>query len=100
MGRRDALVQVISSNPKAKFVTRLVQFGSEPLFDHVLSPSQLAQQVTSLNSQLKPYGIPVTISDLRVGWSRADALIKEVPLFDVHELPFFSGSATTGEWCN
>jgi hypothetical protein len=35
MGRRDTLLGILHSNPKAKFVTRVLQFGSEPLFDWV-----------------------------------------------------------------
>jgi hypothetical protein len=35
IGRRDALFGILHSNPRAKFVTRALQFGSEPLFDNV-----------------------------------------------------------------
>lgn len=51
-GRRDALFQSLSSNAKAKFVTRAVQFGSEPLFDKVLPEDTLAQQIKAAKQTL------------------------------------------------
>jgi hypothetical protein len=62
--RRDSLFSLLKSNPKAKFVTRVVQFGSEPLFDGVLDPDALAQQVVDAKKELADLNIPVTVSDM------------------------------------
>jgi len=62
--RRDNLVNSLFSNPKAPYVTRVVQFGSEPLFDDVLTVNSLASQVKRLKGILAPLGIPVTVSDM------------------------------------
>jgi hypothetical protein len=63
-GRRDNLLGTLHSNPKAKFVTRVVQFGSEPLFDWVLDPPVLAAQVVAAKANLSSLQIPVTVSDM------------------------------------
>ncbi|KAF9020415.1 hypothetical protein BDZ89DRAFT_1072248 [Hymenopellis radicata] len=44
IGRRDSLLATLHSNPRAKFVTRVLQFGSEPLYDGVLDPDDLARK--------------------------------------------------------
>ena len=66
--RRDVLLGTLHSNPKAKFVTRVVQFGSEPLFDDVLPPSTLASNVRAAKTNLTSLQISVTISELAYGW--------------------------------
>ncbi|KAH6909233.1 hypothetical protein BKA70DRAFT_1222110 [Coprinopsis sp. MPI-PUGE-AT-0042] len=38
MSRRDTLFDTLRFNPKARFVTRATQFGSEPLFDSAIMP--------------------------------------------------------------
>ncbi|KAK7032747.1 B-(1-6) glucan synthase [Favolaschia claudopus] len=68
MGRRDALFAILHSNPKAKFVTRALQFGSEPLFDFVLDPPVLAEQVIAAKANLSSLKIPVTISEMAFGY--------------------------------
>jgi exo-beta-1,3-glucanase (GH17 family) len=67
INRRDVLFAALHANPKAKFVTRVVQFGSEPLFDNVLPHDQLADQVISSKASLSSLGIPVTVSELAYG---------------------------------
>lgn len=97
--RRDLLVSTLTSNPKAKFVTRGVQFGSEPLFDNVLPHEELASQVLSLKSQLSGVGIPVTVSELAYGYQQqggAQDVLDAIDFINIHMLPFFSGEATTG----
>lgn len=48
-------------------MTRVVQFGSEPLFDNVLSPADLAEQVIAAKANLSSLDIPVTVSELAYG---------------------------------
>nr|GAT52508.1 b-(1-6) glucan synthase [Mycena chlorophos] len=98
--RRDALFSILHSNPKAKFVTRVVQFGSEPLFDSVLPPATLAAQVRSAKENLTILGIPVTISDMAYGYQKsmndgAQDVLDAIDLIDAHMLPFFSAKAST-----
>ncbi|KAG6850114.1 hypothetical protein H0H93_001035 [Arthromyces matolae] len=64
MKRRDDLFSILHSNPKAKFVTRAVQFGSETLYDHALNPETLVAQIKSAKDQLASLHISVTVSDL------------------------------------
>ncbi|KAG6850115.1 hypothetical protein H0H93_001036 [Arthromyces matolae] len=64
IGRRDTLFAALHANPKAKFVTRVLQFGSEPLFDQVLTPYQLIDQVNLAKANLSSLHIPVTVSDM------------------------------------
>lgn len=64
MKRRDELFSILHSNPKAKFVTRVVQLGSEPLFDHALDPDDLIAQVHLAKNKLASLHISVTVSDL------------------------------------
>ncbi|KAI9442198.1 hypothetical protein H4582DRAFT_2054704 [Lactarius indigo] len=83
--RRDTLISTLHSNPKAKFVTRVVQFGSEPLFDQVLSPAQLTAQVNAAKQSLSDIGIPVT------------DVLDAIDSINAHMLPFFAATATTSD---
>jgi len=97
--RRDALFLALRSNPKAPFVTRAVQFGSEPLFDNVLSPAQLAQQMSAAKSTLSNLHIPVTVSDMVYGFQErggAADVLAAADFINIHTLPFFSPQASTG----
>ena len=98
MTRRDSLFASLHSNPKAKFVTRAVQFGSEPLYDQVLPPDELAAQVTAAKQNLADLGILVTVSDMAYGYQSnggAQSVLDAVDFIDLHMLPFFSTTATT-----
>jgi exo-beta-1,3-glucanase (GH17 family) len=68
IGRRDTLLAALHANPKAKFVTRVLQFGSEPLFDGVLPVDELTAQVEMAKANLSSLGIPVTVSELAFGY--------------------------------
>ena len=68
MGRRDVLLAALHSNPRAKFVTRVLQFGSEPLFDDVLPVDELTAQVEMAKANLSDVHIPVTVSELAFGY--------------------------------
>jgi len=97
--RRDSLFATLHSNPMAKFVTRVVQFGSEPLYDHVLSPADLTAQVLAAKVNLSDIGIPVTVSELAYGYQSnggAQNVLDAIDSINIHMLPFFARSATTG----
>ena len=101
IGRRDALFKSLHTNPKAKFVTRGVQFGSEPLFDDVLPHSQLAKQVKLAKANLTSLNIPVTVSELAYGYQErggAQDVLDAIDYINVHMLPFFSQDASTGDF--
>ncbi|KAK0493207.1 hypothetical protein EDD18DRAFT_1310725 [Armillaria luteobubalina] len=66
--RRDALFATLQSNSKAKFITRVVQFGSEPLYDNALTHEDLTAQLIAAKGRLSNLGIPVTISELAYGY--------------------------------
>ena len=96
--RRDSLFATLHKNPKAKFVTRAVQFGSEPLFDHVLPAGELASQVKSAKQNLASLGIFVTVSEMAYGYQSsggAQAVLDAIDFVGLHMLPFFSTTATT-----
>jgi len=101
IGRRDTLFGILHSNPKAKFVTRAVQFGSEPLFDQVLSPPDLIAQVDAAKQNLSSLHIPVTVSDLAYSFRdlhKTDGgpeVLEAIDYIDAHILPFFSTKAST-----
>ena len=100
MTRRDSLFASLHSNPKAKFVTRVVQFGSEPLFDNVLPHDQLAEQVTLAKANLSDLNIPVTVSELAYGYQErggAQDVLDAIDSINIHMLPFFDQTASTGE---
>lgn len=100
VSRRDNLFGTLHSNPKAKFVTRVVQFGSEPLFDQVLSPDELAAQVLSAKKNLSSLDIPVTVSELAYGYQEnggAQNVLDAIDSINIHMLPFFSSKASTGK---
>jgi exo-beta-1,3-glucanase (GH17 family) len=97
--RRDALFSSLQSNPKARFVTRVVQFGSEPLFDNAISPQQLAQQVLAAKASLSNLHILITVSDMAYGFQErggAPQVLDAVDFINAHTLPFFSTQASTG----
>ncbi|KAJ2918500.1 hypothetical protein MD484_g1937, partial [Candolleomyces efflorescens] len=72
--RRDALFNILKSNSKAKFVTRVVQFGSEPLYDWAIYAADLANERKDDGSM---------------------DVLKAVDFVDAHMLPFFSQQAST-----
>ncbi|KAF5342415.1 hypothetical protein D9611_001374 [Ephemerocybe angulata] len=98
--RRDALFSVLKSNAKAKFVTRTVQFGSEPLYDWAIGAQDLANEVKSAKSSLSSLGIPITVSEMAYGYQvrQNDGsmdVLKAIDFVDAHMLPFFSQQAST-----
>ncbi|KAH9176449.1 glycoside hydrolase superfamily [Lactarius sanguifluus] len=98
--RRDTLFGALHSNPKAKFVTRVVQFGSEPLFDSVLSPDDLTEQVLAAKRSLSSLGIPVTVSELAYGYQKsggAQVVLDALDFINIHMLPFFAQTASSGD---
>ena len=98
IGRRDTLLAALHSNPRAKFVTRVLQFGSEPLFDDVLPHNQLAEQVELAKQNLSSLNIPVTVSELAYGYQErggAQDVLDAIDSINIHMLPFFSQNAST-----
>lgn len=96
--RRDDLFNTLHNNTKAPFVTRGVQFGSEPLYDDVLSHESLTEQVVLAKILLSDVRIPVTVSELAYGYQERGALdvLSQLDFINAHMLPFFSTEATTG----
>lgn len=97
--RRDDIVSAIQSNPKAPFVVRGVVVGSEPMYDNVLSPADLAEQIISVKTQLSPWtsqgdtGMQVTLSEMPYGYSireDSDDVFQAVDVIHAHSLPFFA----------
>jgi len=78
----------------------VVQFGSEPLFDGVLPPNDLAAQVSEAKKNLSGLGIPVTVSELAYGYQEsggAQNVLDAIDFINIHMLPFFAQSASTGK---
>ncbi|KIK67281.1 glycoside hydrolase family 17 protein [Collybiopsis luxurians FD-317 M1] len=97
MGRRDVLLAALHSNPRAKFVTRVLQFGSEPLFDDVLPVDELTAQVEMAKANLSDVHIPVTVSELAFGYQERNGsqeLLDALDSINIHMLPFFSQEAS------
>lgn len=100
IGRRDTLLAALHANPRAKFVTRVLQFGSEPLFDGVLPHDQLAEQVLLAKANLSSLHIPVTVSELAFGYQErggAQDVLDAIDSINIHMLPFFAQDASTGK---
>ncbi|KAI0940593.1 hypothetical protein AcW1_003749 [Taiwanofungus camphoratus] len=100
MTRRDTLFATLHANPKAKFVTRGVQFGSEPLYDNVLPHEELAHQVILAKANLSSLNIPVTVSELAYGYQErggAQDVLDAIDFINVHMLPFFDQNASTAD---
>ncbi|KAI9509735.1 glycoside hydrolase superfamily [Russula earlei] len=100
ISRRDSLFRTLHSNPRAKFVTRGIQFGSEPLFDLVLPPDELAAQVWAAKKNLSNLSIPVTVSELAYGYQErggAQDVLDAIDFINIHMLPFFTKSGSTGD---
>ncbi|KAJ2934691.1 hypothetical protein H1R20_g2402, partial [Candolleomyces eurysporus] len=98
--RRDALFNILKTNSKAKFVTRVVQFGSEPLYDWAIYPGDLANEVKAAKAALSGVGIPITVSEMAYGYQlqKDDGsmdVLKAEDFVDAHMLPFFSQQAST-----
>lgn len=64
------MISTLHSNRLAKFVVRALQFGSEPLFDDVLSVNALAEQVREAKDNLASLHIPVTVSDMAYSYQK------------------------------
>ena len=99
--RFNALSSILHTNPMGKFVTRVVQMGTEPLFDDVITPQALTTQVINAKSNLSDIGVNVTVSELAYGYqernsSGSQAVLDAIDSINAHMLPFFAGDATTG----
>ena len=98
MTRRDTLFATLHANPRAKFITRVVQFGSEPLYDNVLPHEVLAEQVILAKQNLSSLNIPVTVSELAYGYQErggAQDVLDAIDSINIHMLPFFDQNAST-----
>ncbi|EIW52391.1 uncharacterized protein TRAVEDRAFT_75371 [Trametes versicolor FP-101664 SS1] len=98
--RRDAILALLHANPKAKFVTRVLQFGSEPLFDNAIAHDTLAEQVVLAQANLSSLHIPVTVSELATGYQERGGgqdVLDVIDSINIHMLPFFSTEATTSD---
>ncbi|TFK73289.1 hypothetical protein BDN72DRAFT_762040 [Pluteus cervinus] len=100
LGRRDALLSVLHSNPKAAFVTRALQFGSEPLYDWAINPYDLVTEVNNARRNLSALQIPITVSEMAYGYQEHQndggmAVLGAIDFIDAHILPFFSTQAST-----
>ncbi|ORY84748.1 glycoside hydrolase superfamily, partial [Leucosporidium creatinivorum] len=99
-GRRDALIKTIQTNPKAPYVYCNIAVGSEPLYDWVLEPRALANEVNSVRAKLAQYGVKTTISEMPYGYQThggAPEVLQAIDFVEANVLPFFDGSATTGD---
>lgn len=88
-----------SSGSTMNQVTRVIQFGSEPLFDNVLSHDVLATEVAELKTELAHLHIPVTVSELAYGYQEREGsqdVINVIDSISIHMLPIFASTATTG----
>ncbi|CAD6923808.1 unnamed protein product [Tilletia controversa] len=103
--RKRDLLQTIKGNEKAPFVVRAVVVGSEPLFDSVLEPEELAEQIVDIKDKLSEYtgkglgGMQVTLSEMPYGFmshKNAPAVFKAMDIVEGNILPFFDQRATTG----
>ena len=99
--RFNALSSILHTNPKGKFVTRIVQMGTEPLFDDVITPQALTTQVNNAKANLSDIGVQVTVSELAYGYqernaSGSQAVLDAIDVINAHMLPFFAGDATRG----
>ncbi|KXN85317.1 hypothetical protein AN958_11417 [Leucoagaricus sp. SymC.cos] len=101
-GRRDVLLKALHSNPKAKWVTRVLQFGSEPLFDWAIDTEELVNQVRLAKKKLSSVHIPVTVSEMAYGYQEHEAdgsqdVLDAIDSINIHMLPFFSQEASTAK---
>ncbi|KAI0278474.1 glycoside hydrolase superfamily [Russula aff. rugulosa BPL654] len=100
--RFNAISSSLHNNPKGKFVTRVVQMGTEPLFDDVITAQALTTQVNNAKQNLSDIGVLVTVSELAYGYqerntSGSQAVLDAIDVINAHMLPFFAGDATTGQ---
>ncbi|PWN29718.1 glycoside hydrolase [Jaminaea rosea] len=96
--RRDNIIKAIKSNSKAPYVVRGVVVGSEPMFDSVMSPDDLAAQIYNVKNQLAPWtnkgddGMQITLSEMPYGYqirNNAPQVFKAQDTLMAHSLPFF-----------
>ncbi|KAK0529377.1 hypothetical protein OC834_003716, partial [Tilletia horrida] len=103
--RKRDLVRTIKADRRAPFVVRSVVVGSEPLFDSVLEPEELAAQIMDVKDKLSNYtgkgldGMQVTLSEMPYGFmskGNAPSVFKAMDVVQGNVLPFFDQRATTG----
>ncbi|KAL9935568.1 hypothetical protein V8E36_005916 [Tilletia maclaganii] len=103
--RKRDILRTIKNNPRAPFVVRAVVVGSEPLFDSVMPPGQLAAQIMDVKQKLSAYtgkglrGMQVTLSDMPYAFQsngNAPSVFRAMDIIEGNILPFFDQHATTG----
>ncbi|KAH9812873.1 glycoside hydrolase superfamily [Melampsora americana] len=96
--RKENLLKEIRKNKWAPYVIRVITLGSEPLFDEVLNVKELTDELKKLSNELKPYGIPVTISEMTYGFQKnhdSPSLFEVMDLISLNVLPVFDTDAST-----
>ncbi|KAF8299278.1 hypothetical protein DL93DRAFT_2233938 [Clavulina sp. PMI_390] len=100
--RKAHMEATIKNNPLAPYVIRSFDVGTEPLMDQPVNPSSvLIPMIKEVKAIAEPKGVQVGISELRysyglVGSSVSSQIFSLGDYVHAHELPFLSGSATTG----
>ncbi|KIM30043.1 glycoside hydrolase family 17 protein [Serendipita vermifera MAFF 305830] len=98
--RRDLIIGIVRKNPFAPYVVRSIDVGSEPLYDWALQPPQaVADQIKFVRSQVGPFGIQVSISEMQYGYSvqgPSQMVLDAEDVVHAHELAFFDKDAKTG----
>ncbi|EGG12669.1 uncharacterized protein MELLADRAFT_32383 [Melampsora larici-populina 98AG31] len=96
--RKENLLKAIRENILAPYTIRAVTLGSEPLYDGVLDVKELSDELKKLASELEPYWIPVTISEMTYGFQindNAPSIFEAMDLVSLNVLPVFDSHATT-----
>ena len=96
--RRDKLLGTLLTNPKAKFVTRAVQFGSGTVYaPDSATPNLLADQINLAKKNLTSLGIPATVSD-RVSHYQSNggtqSVLDAIDFVDLIMLPYYDPGAS------
>lgn len=106
IGRKISMLETLKTNPAAPYVVRAVVVGSEPLYDWVLTPDGLAEQIYDFREQLAPWtkqgdtGMQVTLSDIAYGFqlhNDAPQVFAAVDVSEANVLPFLDPSASTAK---
>lgn len=79
-------------------MTRVLQFGSEPLFDGVLDPPVLKDQVLAAKDNLSYLGIPVTVSDMAYSYQEVSARDHLWPDTESRSTPHAHRTLIVGVW--
>ncbi|CAF1196221.1 unnamed protein product, partial [Didymodactylos carnosus] len=99
--RKKSLMTVLAK-PLSKYVIHSVSFGSEPLYSWSVGGGySYLNELMAIKAELKPLGIPLTVSEMKYGYdvqsSIKQQVINAIDFVSAHVMPYYGTCKMPGD---